>query len=307
LMFFTLYFRIFNSKPMKTILVLTDFSISADNTAHYALKFAQQIEADLLLCNIYMAPDEELKAGRKPRVLGRHEEESNEDLGALMAELKTQIDAGEKTDYRPEINQCSQEGLIKDTINELVATHHVFMAIISMHSSRSFTSFFSPNHAWDIIEQADFPLLVIPYQVRFKNYKTIAFATDLTITDKYVLTSLTGLAKYSDADILITHVADNGSTLREEETAIREFFNKDNLKANNPAILYHVIKNSSVSTALKDIAQDIGIDLLVLIKRRHNAFQKIFERNVIRQLANYPAKPLLIFPDTNVMEALPVF
>jgi nucleotide-binding universal stress UspA family protein len=292
---------------MKTILLLTDFSINADYTAHYALKFAQQIEANLLLCNIYLAPDEELRAGRKTWPLCTHEEDSIDDLGALMAELKKQIDAGEKTDYRPEINQCSQEGMIKDTINELVAAHHVFMAIISMHSSRSFTSFFSPNHAWDIIERADFPLLIIPYQVRFKNYKTIAFATDLTTTDKYVLNSLTGLAKYSDADILITHVVNNGSNQKGEEILMENFFHKSSGKNNNPAILYHAIKSNSVTTALKELAQDIAVDLLVLIKRPHNTFQKIFERNVVRRLANYPAKPLLIFPDTNVKETLPVF
>jgi len=292
---------------MKTILVLTDFSINADYTAHYALKFAQQIKADLLLCNIYTAPDDELRAGRKPWPLGRHEEDSIDDLGAVMAELKKQIDSGGETDFRPEIDQCSQEGLVKDTINDIVSSHHVFMAIISMHSTKSFTSFFSPNHTWDIIEQADFPLLVIPYQVRFKNYKTIAFATDLTITDEYVLTSLTGLAKYSDANILITHVADNAATIPEEESAIQEFFNKDSLKASNPAILYHAIKNSSVTTALKALAQDITIDMLVLIKRPHNGFLKIFERNVVRRLANYPAKPLLIFPDTKDMETMPVF
>jgi len=292
---------------MKTILVLTDFSINADYTAHYALKFAQKIKADLLLCNIYTPPENELRTGRKPWPLGSHEEASIDDLGEITARLKTAIDAGEKMDFRPEIDQCSQEGLIKDTINDIVSSHDVFMGIISMHSSKSLTSFFSPDHAWDIIEQADFPLLVIPYQVKFKNYKTIAFATDLAVTDKYVLNSLAGLAKYSDADILITHITNNGSTIQEEETQLKEFFNKDSLKENNPAILYQAIKSSSVTTALKELAQDIAIDMLVLIKRPHNTLQKIFERSVIRRLANHPAKPLLIFPDTNVMERLPVF
>lgn len=292
---------------MKTILVLTDFSINADYTAHYALKFAQKIEADLLLCNIYMAPEDELRTGRKPWPLGRHEEASIDDLGEITARLKTAVDAGKKTDFRPEIDQYSKEGLIKDTINEIVSSHYVFMAIVSMHSSRSLTSFFSPNHAWDIIEQANFPVLVIPYQVKFKNYKTIAFATDMTITDKYVLNSLVGLAKYSDADILITHVANNGLTVQDEETQLKEFFNKDSTKESSTAILFQAIKSSSVTTALKELAQDIAIDMLVLIKRPHNTLQKIFERNVIRRLANHPAKPLLIFPATNVMERLPEF
>jgi hypothetical protein len=41
---------------MKTILVLTDFSINADYVGRYALKLAQNIGANILLCNIYQSP-----------------------------------------------------------------------------------------------------------------------------------------------------------------------------------------------------------------------------------------------------------
>jgi len=292
---------------MKTILVLTDFSINADYTAHYALKFAQKIKANLLLCNIYATPVNEVRKESKQWPLSSEEENSIEDLGEITARLKTIVDTGEKTDFKPEIDQCSQEGFVKGSVKHIASSNDFIMAIISMHSTRSFTSFFSPNHAWEIIEQANFPVLVIPYQVKFKNYKTIAFATDMTVTDKYVLNSIVGLAKYSDADILISHVANNGLTVQDEETQLKQFFNKDSTKESSPAILYQAIKSSSVTTALKELAQDIAIDMLVLIKRPHSTLQKIFERNVIRRLANHPAKPLLIFPDTNVMERLPVF
>jgi len=261
----------------------------------------------LLLCNIYKASVEELSAGRKKWPLGVNEKNSIEELGALMAHLKTEIDAGLETDFRPAINQCSQEGLIKDTINGIVSSHHVFMAIISMHSSKSFTSFLARNHTWDVIKQISVPLLVIPYQVRFKNYNMIAFATDLTNTDKYVLNSIVGLAKHTGADVLVTHVVDNETILWEEESHIEEFFNKDAIKYNNPTVFYHAIKSSSVKNALKEIMQDVSIDMLALIKRPHNVFQKILERNVIRRLAIQPAKPLLIFPDNSVMGRPPVF
>lgn len=292
---------------MKTILVLTDFSINADYTAHYALKLAQKIKANLLLCNIYTASLAELKPGRKAWPLGINEENSIEGLGNITARLKTMVDKGDKKEFRPEIDQYSKEGSITDTVNAIASSHTILLAVISIHTPHPQTSFFSVNHEWNIIKTANFPLLIIPYQVRFKDYKTIAFATDLTVTDKYVLNSLAGLAKYSDANILITHITNNGSTTQEEEIHLKEFFNNGSLKKNNPAILYHSIKSSSITNALKELAQDIAIDMLVLIKRPHNTLQKIFERNVVRRLANHPTKPLLIFPDTNVLEKQPVF
>jgi nucleotide-binding universal stress UspA family protein len=292
---------------MKTILVLTDFSINADYTAHYALKLAQKIKANLLLCNIYTAPDVAAGDGRRSWPLGAREEASINDLGEIVARLKTAVDEDEQGDFRPEIDQYSKEGLIVDVINDIVSSHHIFMAIISVHSSNSFSSSFLSNDAKDIVDEADFPVLLIPYQVKFKSYNRIAFATDMTITDKYVLNSIAGLASYSNADILITHVINNNASVKEEESQLKEFFSNKVPGKSNPVLHYQALKNGSVTNALEKLTQDISIDMLVLIKRPRNIFQKIFERNVISRMLKYSPKPLLIFPNTNVLEALPVF
>ena len=65
---------------MKTILVLTDFSISADYAADYALALAQSIEANLLLCNIFERPADENTPDRKAWPKQACEENSINDL-----------------------------------------------------------------------------------------------------------------------------------------------------------------------------------------------------------------------------------
>jgi nucleotide-binding universal stress UspA family protein len=294
---------------MKTILVLTDFSINAEYTAYYALKFAQKINANLLLCNIYALPPGKERKALDVWPKGPYESNSNNDLGEITARLKTELDKGDKGDFRPEIDQYSKEGLVIDTVNDIVSTHHILMAIISMHSGNFLETLISGNHVIDIIEKATVPVLIIPYQVRFRDYKTIAFATDLTLTDIDVLRSLSTLAKYTGSDILITHVADKNNNLsrEEEEFNMKQFFNQSPLKINNPGVRYHAIKSSSTTTGLKELTQEIETDMLVLIRRENNVFQKIFENNVIRNLADHPAKPLLIFPSSNLQKKLPVF
>jgi len=292
---------------MKTILVLTDFSINADYAAHYALKFAQKTEANLLLCNIYSVPQNEQNPDRKAWNPGLHEKNSIEDLGELMARLKTQIDAGPESDFRPEINQCSEEGLVRELINDIAAKNKIFMAIISMHSASYLTTIFSGNHTRDIIEHANFPVLIIPYQVRYKDYKTIAFATDLSETDTDVLRSLSTLASYSESEILITNVSDDDADVREEENSLKQFFGQEVLKINNPKILYKAIKSKSVGDSLRWLSQHVEIDMVVLVHRKQNLFQKITEGSVIKNMADHPAKPLLIFPYSTIGESLPVF
>jgi nucleotide-binding universal stress UspA family protein len=292
---------------MKTILVLTDFSINADYVAHYALELAQKIEANLLLCNIYEVPADEQNTNRKAWPMRACEENSINDLSELAMRLKTELDREGNTKFKPDIEQCSEEGLVGDKLNELAANHEVLLALISMHSANNLSNFLGTNHAWKIIENATFPVLVIPYQVRFKDYKLIAFASAMNYSDINVLESLSGLAKYSDSEILLTHVADESSDDKMEENMIRRFFNQIPSKITYPKIIYHNIKGDNITRSLKWLAAHIDIDLLVLVHQRRSLFQKVFNRSVTQKLAEHPGKPLLIFPCAAVKETLTVF
>jgi nucleotide-binding universal stress UspA family protein len=162
---------------MKTILVLTDFSISADYTAKYALALAQQVEANLLVCNIYEAPQGQDIAEPTRWPFPTDKENSINDLGAVVAHLKTRLDMQTASKcYRPDIEQCSIEGAVGDELSAIISKRNVILALVSAHTRDNFIGFLSMDNAWTIIDHASFPVLVIPYQVRFKPFNDIAFA-----------------------------------------------------------------------------------------------------------------------------------
>jgi len=290
---------------MKTILVLTDFSINASYTAQYALELAQSIKANLLLCNVYKAVPGEKSTGKVGWSMGRAEEDSVEDLGALMAQLKTRMDKDmNPAKFRPRIDQCSKEGLLSDKLDDIAADRQILMAVISMHSAGALTTLLSGNNASKVIEKAKFPVLVIPYQVRYQPYKTIAFASAMNYTDIGVLQSLSGLAGYSGSDILIAHV-DPAKT--EDNATLRQFFNQIPLKINYLKVLYQNIQHGSIINNLKMLIARVDIDLLVLVHRKPNFLRRFLNTSVVQQLALHPGKPLLIFPCAALMETQPVF
>jgi len=232
------------------------------------------------------------------------EENSINDLGAQVALLKNRLDAEVSGDgFRPDIEQYSREGGLNTTLNELAATRDILMAVISAHSANKISEFFATDNTWDIVDNAGFPVMVIPYQARFKPFRLIAFATAMNYSDINILESLSGLAKYSNAEILITNI----TTEQKEENLVRRFFNQIPFKINYPKILYHNIVGSDVAGALKRLCAHIDIDLLVIVHQRHNLFQKIFGGNVTQKMTNSPGKPLLIFPCSAVKETLTVF
>lgn len=297
---------------MKTILVMTDFSIGADHAAHYALKLAQQIKANLLLCNVFLG-DIYNKSGAEVGLpigdFATFEKESVADLSNLAARLNRRLvaDAAEPDSYRPRIRHCCMKGPIGDAINELAVSNHVLMAVISMHNDAGLSSFLLDNHTTQIIEAANCPVLVVPYPVAYNGLKRIAFATDLSEHGLEVLRCLTGLAKHTSAEILITHVDDQRSKNYDDERTIKQFFNQASSKTNYPEIYFKAIKSSSVTNGLDWLTEHTDIDMLVVIHQKRNILQRIFERSVTKKLAGHLVKPMLVFPSVEVLEALPVF
>jgi nucleotide-binding universal stress UspA family protein len=289
---------------MKKILVLTDFSINADYVAQYALRMAQEIGANILLCNIYQVPKGEETTDRKSWTMRDCEENSISDLGARVAMLKGHLDAEVSGNgFKPDIEQYSKEGLLSDTLKELAATRDILLAVISKHGVNNIAEFFDTNHTWNVVDNAGFPVMVIPYQARYKPFNLIAFATVMNYTDITILKSITGLAEYSRAEVVITNITKE----EREEHMVRRFFNQIPSKITYPKIVYHNIIESNVVRGLKQLCAHIDIDLLVLVHQRHNFFQTIFGANITQRMIDNPRKPLLIFPGSTVKETLTIF
>lgn len=290
---------------MKTILVLTDFSINADYVAQYALRFAQEIGANILLCNIYQVPaGDETTADRSAWPMLACAENSNNDLGAQVAQLKSRLDAEVSGDgFRPEVNQCSVEGRLSDTVNQLATTHDILMAVISTHSVEKISEYFNTDHCWDVIDNAAIPVLVIPYQARFKPFRIIAFGTEMNYTDINILESLIGLGGYSNAEIVVTNITPE----KEPGNKIKEFFNQIPEKINYPRIVYHRIEGNNVVTGLKEFCAHIDVDLLAMVHQKDSFFEKLFANSVTHKMSKKTNKPILIFPGSTVKETLSVF
>jgi nucleotide-binding universal stress UspA family protein len=296
---------------MKTILVLTDFSIRADHAAHYALKLAQKIKANLLLCNITPAPAIEPMSsqvawpGRNYEIF---KEDSINELTELAERLNKQLNKDlVDGEFMPAIAKASKAGVVADIIEEIATYQHIIMAVISMHSPDVSGAFLLEDHANEIIEKANCPVLVVPFEAAFKGFKKISFATDLTHSGMDILHSLYGLTKYFDSEILITHVADQNSLDVEEQHVIKQFFDLEYSKINYPKIYYRAIKSNSVITGLDWLSEHTDIDLLVLVHRKRNFFQKIFDESVTQKLADHLTKPMLVLPGSKVQQLLPVF
>ncbi|MGF7080219.1 universal stress protein [Mucilaginibacter sp. UYCu711] len=294
---------------MKTILVLTDFSIKADHAAHYALKLAQKIQANLLLCNVYPQPaivtasTHTFWNGNESETF---EQDSLNDLAELANRLNKQLDKTCNDEFKPVVDFCSMAGPLTAAINYIVASRQILFAVIATHSSDDFMAFLNGNHANEIIENANCPVLVLPYQLSFNGFNKIVFATDLAHKGTDVLHSLYHITKYFDSEVLVTHVGMVKLAKVTEDYITRRFLCQEIGVSQYPKIQYRSVKNKSITAGLQWLAEHDDIDLLVLVHHKRNLIQKIFEPSVTKKLANKFAKPMLIFPSSYERGSVPI-
>lgn len=294
---------------MKTILVLTDFTMKDDHAAHYALRLAQKLKANILLCNVYPRVDANTAAHNSAyvnEIYADLESQSKDDMRELAGRLRQQLSAGNDRAFKPEIQQCSKGGHLTTVINEIVDRNDILMAVIGGHSNDDFFTFINVDHARQIIEEANCPVLVLPYQVPFKGFNKIAFASDLNRDSGDVLYTIFNIATNFDSEILITHVGQVPLGEVIEKNILKRLLENGHREKDNAKIQYCWIQNKSVTEGLKGLAERTDIDLLVVVHRKRHVLRKLFERSVTKHLADHLIKPMLVFPQNHKSSRLPV-
>ena len=277
---------------MKTILVPTDFSPSANNAARYALKIAQKVKANIKLCNAIRVPAESVFAAQAAWPLEdiKHlKDGSAAELFYLKEVLIQQIDY-EGSSYRPEIQHSTGIGSVIDYIRNIVYDDHIGLVVIGMSGANMFSRFVLGSNSRDLINKADFPLILIPKGHDYSPIKKIGFATDLNETDINALHSLAGFARYFNAEILISHITPIPG---QDQIQVDAFLSDVTCKVDYPNIYYRSLQGDGIKDSLQWLTENGQIDILVMVHRDHNPFN----RSYTQKLAIKSKIPLMILPD----------
>lgn len=284
---------------MSTILVLTDFTTKDDQAAHYALGLARIAKANILLCNVYPQNEPGLGAQHSEyvdQIYDSLEKQSKSDLNELAGRLRQHLDKQSDGVFKPTIQQCCKGGNLTGAVNKLIAENDILMAVIAAHCKDDFFAWVNTDHASQIIDNINCPVLVLPYQAPFGGFQKIAFASDLDRYNPEIFDRLFNIGALFDSEIMITHIGE--ATLGEptEKYILKRHVESGSGQIKNLKFKYRGIQNKSVNAGLEWLAEQDDIDLMVLVHRKRNIFQKLFQKSVTKKLADQLKKPMLVFP-----------
>lgn len=283
---------------MKTFLFPTDFSATAKHAVIYGYDVAQQIKANIVLCNAVdffpVAPGAALSV-LPAEVSGLMLKQSTDKLFQLKSYLeKTTHSAG----FKPHISCINDEGTLKHVIDEIIENRNIDLVIIGAHSGGVSNTLLLGNQSRELIDVITKPLLLVPREARIAPIKKIAFATDFEhikddMDSVYVLISL---ARPLNAEILVTHIYNKKSQTAEFKQVIQTLMNKLSDETDYPHIFYRAFVNSSANSGLDWLCQHGEIDILSIVHRSHTFIDSVFRGNQTQKAVDRMSIPLLVFP-----------
>lgn len=283
---------------MKDILVPTDFSAAAENAAHYAIALAKVIKANVTLVNAYKVPAEAPMAAQVAWPLIEENDLEAEANGSLAEFIdKVCKSTCEDTDqYCPALNFESAKGELVEVVREVVDRKKSDLVIMGTVGAGQLMQWALGSQSKKMIDEANFPVLYVPFAVRYKKIKRIAFTTDLSEDDLLPLQFLCRLAKVLDAEIHVYHITSFEANRVEEEKGMEKaYFSNVVSQIDYPAIKFENIWHSDVHQGLNWIRNSEGVDLMAMVHRQHTLLDKLLNGSYAHKLSRFTQVPLLIF------------
>lgn len=281
---------------MKTILVLTDFSLRARNAADYAMNIAIKNKANVILCHVMELttpiPDNVDFNWPVPHHLFLKNECLN-DIKDLSKSLENCIPRN--ADFKPSISFISEFGRLSQVADKVIEEQSVDLVVIGSHKSNMVSRFFYGSHTHTLLNKLFCPVLLVPENLRFLGLSDIAYATDLTFNNTRVINYLMEFADPFKARIAVNHISLLEFPDKASDQVIALAIN-DQLGDKHPQVFYHDIKGAKVKKGLLEVLGSGRVDILVLVHKRYEFFEGLLHSSISMQMADDAKVPLLVLP-----------
>lgn len=283
---------------MKTIMIATDFSDNATHAAHYSYALAQQLTADIVLCNAMSIQAEIPQAGFVVWPTNQYDtlmDDSGKDLDNLKKDLY-RLTMG--SSHKPHITCVTQPGTVTDVIDKVADEYKVEMVVTGTHVNSAITEFVIGDHTKNLIDKASRMLLTIPPTSAFKLVERVALALDLNDVqqDAAAVLQVADFAKQLGAELLLTHIHVGGYLDNTVQESLYSKLNSLAQKTNYKKIDTVLIKAEKVEPGLDWLCKNNNIQILAMSHHRHGLFESIFQGSHTKRIINHMRIPLLVLP-----------
>ena len=259
---------------MKHILVPIGSTQNAQSTLQYAIDFAAEINADVLVFRAYKAKS---KAGTMVNMTAIIERETN-------LYLRTMVSAVDRKNV--DVKLISSKGSVVESVEAIDHEIGIDLVIVGAKSNSIKEEIFLGATAGSIVKNSNLPVLTVPEGYVYKPIKNILLAFKSGIVkSKTALNPLKFIVKNLKPDVHSLLVKTAG--YKDEDLVL----DKDLAEIQTT---FTTTENATTFQGVLEHFKTHNPDMLCVFRRKRGFFKKLWEKNIILKQEFHTSIPLLI-------------
>ncbi|GAA4112456.1 universal stress protein [Aquimarina addita] len=276
---------------MKNILIPTDFSENSWNAITYALSFFNRVR-----CNFYFLHVSPYKEIIRNDSLYHSEHTISEKI-RNNAEMQMQL-LLKKVEKLPlnikhHFFSMYKQVFFIDTIRKSIEEKNIDFIVMGTKGASGAKKKTIGSNTGDVITKVKCPVLVIPENAKYSKVHEIAFPTDYNIYYKSnVLKTIHEILSLSHAALRVLHISKKNQELTELQNNNKNFLNEH--IADTIEHSFHFLSSSNIEEAVQCFVESRDIDMITMIAKNLNFFQRILFYPTVEQISYHTDIPFLI-------------
>jgi nucleotide-binding universal stress UspA family protein len=292
----------------KRILVPTDFSPTAEKALRFAIDLAQRTGAAVLHYHVFI-PAEGSFAGKEENLQKINEEERSirlKKLERLTHKVQESImaHAGEEKEgtrrFTPQVSCEIGVAPLIDSIIDYAQNKEADAIVMGTQGASGLKQVLIGSTATRMLQRSPLPVWLIPEEMEGSRVnQLVCAATYLPETARYV-GDIYSLAEVMDAGLTVVHISDMDDYAHDREKEIQAFrhFEANTRSAmQDLPIQFRMIESHGTLAGLEKLDEEFSYDVLIMVRRRKNFWEKLMEKSFTRHMACVTEKALLVLPE----------
>lgn len=273
---------------MKKILFPTDFSETANNAFVYALKFANKLQAEVLVLHVYDLPpiSYEGHATAIVEVFETIELDKFENFKDQIPYLR-KIAEDNGLEYI-KMNHILKQGDLIHSIKEVVKDEAIDLVVMGTTGASGWQETFFGSNTGSAITNVRKNILSVPNEAKFEVIRNIAFTTRFREQDKKALYEVIPFAKMFNAKIKCLAVKTKNFEGNDEEIIAwkKEF--------ENQPVEFFIVPDDDVKQTIYDFLDNQHIDILSMVTYKRSFFEELFRQSLTQKMSYHSKIPILV-------------
>lgn len=275
---------------MKNILIPTDFSENSWNAIEYALGFFSKSSCNFYLLHVNTIIDAagvEIPQKLSNRVTAEAIIKPSKKL--LQETIKRINKSNLGGEHR--FFTLTDNTYIINSIRKHVEEKCIDLIVMGTKGASDIEKLAIGSNTGDVITKVKCTTLIVPENAIFKVPKEIVFPTDFSIFyPTETLQPITDIIELHKSSVSVLHV-NKGTELSDDQNKNKEYLDDYFSNYNHS---FHFLTNKYIEDAVQKFVDSQGINLIAMLAKNLNYFQKILFHPTVKELSYYKNIPFLV-------------